>query len=72
MRVFPKQKVDPVLVTREVAAELLSVDLETIDRLIATGELPIIKKVGETVLVPYRSLLIWAGIGKWFFREVVT
>jgi excisionase family DNA binding protein len=70
MRVFPHQRVDPVLVTRESAAELLSLDVETVDRLIAQGDLPITKTVGKTVLIPYRSLLVYAGIAKWRFREV--
>jgi excisionase family DNA binding protein len=71
MRVFPRQRVDPVLVTRESAAELLSVDLETIDRLIEGGDLPITNQVGKTVLIPYRSLLIYAGIARWRFQEVM-
>jgi excisionase family DNA binding protein len=71
MRVFPRQRVDPVLVTRESAAELLSVDLPTVDRLIECGDLPITKTVGKTVLIPYRSLLIYAGVARWRFQEVV-
>ena len=71
MRVFPRQRVDPVLVTKESAAELLSVDLETIDHLIACGDLPITKEVGKTVLIPYRSLLIYAGVARWRFQEIV-
>jgi excisionase family DNA binding protein len=70
MRVFPRQKVDPVLVTRESAAELLSLDLETIDRLIEQHDLPT-KQVGTQQLIPYRSLLIFAGVAKWHFREVM-
>jgi excisionase family DNA binding protein len=70
MRVFPRQRVDPVLVTKESAAELLSVDLATVDRLIEVGELPA-KPVGEKVLIPYRSLLIYAGVARWRFQEVV-
>jgi excisionase family DNA binding protein len=71
MRVFPRQRVDPVLVTRESAAELLSLDLATLDRLIESGELPIVKQVGGNTLIAYRSLLVYAGIAKWYFREVV-
>jgi excisionase family DNA binding protein len=71
MRIFPKQRVDPVLVTRQSAAELLSVDLKTIDRLIESGDLPIVKHVGDETLIAYRSLLVYAGIAKWYFREVM-
>ncbi len=71
MKVFPKNRVDPVLVTRESAAELLAVDVDTIDRLIERGDLPLTKQVGNVTLIPYRSLLVYAGIGKWYFREVV-
>jgi excisionase family DNA binding protein len=71
MRVFPRQRVDPVLVTRESAAQLLSVDLETIDRLIERGDLPITKQVGKVTLIPYRCLLIYAGVARWKFQEIV-
>jgi phage terminase Nu1 subunit (DNA packaging protein) len=71
MRIFPRQRVDPVLVSRQSAAELLSVDLATVDRLIESGDLPIIKQVGNDTLIAYRSLLIYAGIAKWYFREVI-
>jgi hypothetical protein len=70
MRVFPRQRVDPVLVTRQSAAELLSVDLETIDHLIECGDLPT-KPMGKNVLIPYRSLLVYAGVAKWHYREIV-
>jgi hypothetical protein len=69
MRTFPRQRVDPVLVTKKSAAELLSLDLQEIERLIAVGDLPT-KKVGAAVLIPYRSLLIFAGVARWYFREV--
>jgi excisionase family DNA binding protein len=71
MRISPRQRVDPVLVTRESAAELLAVDPETIDHLIQTGDLPITKKVGGHVLIPYRCLLIYAGVARWRFQEIV-
>ena len=71
MRVFPRQRVDPVLVTRESAAQLLSVDLQTVDHLIECGDLPVTKQVGATVLIPYRSLLIYAGVARWRFQEIV-
>jgi excisionase family DNA binding protein len=70
MRIYPKQKVDPVLVTPEVAAQLLSVDAPTIDRLIQQGDLPA-KPVGPTLLIPYRSLLVFAGVARWRFQEIV-
>ena len=70
MQVSPRQRVDPVLVTRESAAQLLSVDLETIDRLIECGDLPT-KPVGKTTLIPYRSLLVYAGVARWRFQEIV-
>jgi excisionase family DNA binding protein len=70
MRLLTKQRVDPVLVTREVASELLSVDSETIDRLIRQGELPT-KPVGTQLLIPYRSLLVYAGVARWRFQEIV-
>jgi excisionase family DNA binding protein len=70
MRVFPRQRVDPVLVTPEVAAQLLSVDSETIERLIEQGDLPT-KPVGKAVLIPYRSLLVYAGVARWRFQEIV-
>lgn len=70
MRVFPRQRVDPVLVTRESAAELLSVDLATVDRLIEFGDLPT-RSVGKAVLIPYRSLLVYAGVARWRFQEIV-
>jgi hypothetical protein len=70
MRVYPRQRVDPVLVTRESAAQLLSVDLNTIDNLIATGDLTT-KPVGKSELIPYRSLLIYAGVARWRFQEIV-
>ena len=59
------------MVTRESAAELLSVDPETIDRLIERGDLPITKRVGDTILIPYRCLLIYAGVARWRFQEIV-
>jgi excisionase family DNA binding protein len=71
MRISPRQRVDPVLVTRESAAELLAVDPETVDQLIASGDLPITKRVGKNVLIPYRSLLIYAGVARWRFQEIV-
>lgn len=70
MRVFPRQRVDPVLVTRESAAQLLSVALSTIDKLIERGELPT-KPIAGDVLIPYRSLLIYAGVARWKFQEIV-
>ena len=70
MKLSPRQKVDPVMVTKESAAELLSVDPQTVESLIAHGELPT-KTVGKAVLIPYRSLLIYAGVARWRFQEIV-
>jgi hypothetical protein len=39
--------------------------------LIASGDLPITKRVGKNVLIPYRSLLIYAGVARWRFQEIV-
>jgi excisionase family DNA binding protein len=66
----PSRRVDPVLVSKEQAAELLSVDLDTLDRLIRQGDLPT-KLVGPRLLIPYRSLLVFAGVAKWKFLEIV-
>jgi excisionase family DNA binding protein len=70
MRVFPRQRVDPVLVDRQNAAQLLSVDVDTVDRLIQAGELPT-RTVGKELLIPYRSLLVYAGVARWRFQEIV-
>jgi hypothetical protein len=48
----------------------LSVDSETIERLIEQGDLPT-KPVGKAVLIPYRSLLVYAGVARWRFQEIV-
>jgi excisionase family DNA binding protein len=66
----PSRRIDPVLVTKEQAAELLSLDSGTIDRLIRRGELPT-KMVGPQLLIPYRSLLVFAGVARWKFQEIV-
>jgi excisionase family DNA binding protein len=65
----PAQRIDPVLVTKERAAQLLSVDSDTIDRLIRQGDLPT-KLVGPRLLIPYRALLVFAGIAKWKYVEI--
>jgi excisionase family DNA binding protein len=64
------QRVDPVLVSKEQAAELLSLDPDTIERLIRQGDLPT-KVVGSRLLIPYRSLLVYAGVARWKFQEIV-
>ena len=69
MRVSP-QRVDPVLVSPEQAADLLSLDTDTIERLIRQGDLPT-KVVGSRLLIPYRSLLVFAGVARWKFQEIV-
>jgi hypothetical protein len=71
MRVYSKQKVDPVLVTPEVAAELLSITPELLARLVEVGEIPT-RPVGKETLIPYKSLLIFAGVARWKFQEVIT
>jgi excisionase family DNA binding protein len=70
MRVHPQNQVPPVLVTEEEASRLLSVNNETIDRLIRQGDLPV-KRVGVERLIPYRSLLIFAGVARWKYQEIV-
>lgn len=71
MRVFQKQKIDPVLVDKKTAAELLSLDEAAIDQLIEDGDLRVARQVGDVSLIAYRQLLVFAGIAKWYFREVV-
>jgi excisionase family DNA binding protein len=70
MRAHPKNQVDPVLVSKTEAARLLSVSDETIDRLIRQGDLPT-KVVGIESMIPYRSLLVFAGVARWTFKEIV-
>jgi excisionase family DNA binding protein len=70
MRVHPKNEVDPVLVTEEETARLLSVDSATVEQLIATGELPV-KRLGGKRLIPYRAVLVLAGVARWKFQEIV-
>jgi hypothetical protein len=67
---IPQNRIDPVLVTKEKAACLLSLDLSTIENLIRAGDLPT-KVVGTRLLIPYRSLLIFAGVARWRFQEIV-
>lgn len=70
MRVHAKSQIDPILVSRPEASRLLSVDEDTITRLIRQGDLPV-KYVGSEPLIPYRSLLVWAGVARWRFQEIV-
>lgn len=70
MRIFPRQRVDPVMVDLDSAAQLMAVDREEIERLILVGDLPT-KQIGQKVLIPYRSLLILAGVARWKFQEIV-
>ncbi len=70
MRVHPQNEVPPVLVTEEESARLLSVNNDTIEQLIATGELPV-KYLGGKRLIPYRSLMVLAGVARWKFQEIV-
>ena len=64
------KRIDPVLVTKDQAARLLSLDAETIERLIRQGDLPT-KMVGPRLLIPYRALLVFAGVARWRFQEIV-
>jgi len=59
-----------VLVEIEEAARLLSVEPTIVDQLIATGELPV-KRLGGKCLIPYRSVLVLAGVARWKFQEIV-
>lgn len=60
----------PVLVDFDRAAELMSVDRETIDYLVKVGDLPVRLIYGKS-LIPYRSLLILAGVGRWKYQEII-
>jgi hypothetical protein len=70
MRIYPKPRVDPVLVDPDSAASLLAVERADIDHLIAVGDLPT-KVIGGKTLIPYRALLILAGVARWKFQEIV-
>jgi excisionase family DNA binding protein len=70
VHVHPQGEVPPVLVTEEESARLLSVDPTTIEQLIDTGELPV-KHLGGKRLIPYRSLMVLAGVARWKFQEIV-
>ena len=39
-------------------------------RLIQQGDLPA-KPVGASLLIPYRSLLVFVGVARWRFQEIV-
>jgi excisionase family DNA binding protein len=69
-RVSQQKNDQPILVTKEKAASLLSLDQETIERLIRQGDLPA-KVVGAQLLIPYRSLLVFAGVARWRFQEII-
>jgi hypothetical protein len=64
-----KTPLDPVLVDLPTAANLLSVPVDEIKKLTQSGELPR-KFVGTRELIPYRSLLIFAGVGRWRYQEI--
>jgi excisionase family DNA binding protein len=48
-----------ICVTRAKAAELLSISVDSLDRLIAAGEIPTIRK-GRIVLLTVRALQAWS------------
>ena len=52
-------QVEPVLVTREVAADLLGLSSRTVDTLIADGRLPVVR-VGRSVRLRVSDLRAWA------------
>ena len=56
--------------TEEETAKLLSTDPVIVEQLIATGELPV-KYLGGKRLIPYRSILVLAGVARWKFQEIV-
>ena len=70
MRAHPRNQVDPVLVTEEETAELLATEPIVVEQLIATGELPV-KYLGGKRLIPYRSILVLAGVARWKFQEII-
>jgi excisionase family DNA binding protein len=46
----------PILVTKHDAAELLSVSVRTVEKLILFGRLPV-RKIGKRALIPYQSVV---------------
>jgi hypothetical protein len=70
MKIYPKQRVDPIMVDFDSAASLMAVERADIDHLIAVGDLPT-KVIAGKSLIPYRSLLILAGVARWKFQEIV-
>jgi len=65
-----RSSVQPILVEEDQAAKLLSLSVPDIQELERQGELPV-KIVGSRRLIPYRSLLVFAGVAKWKFQEIV-
>jgi excisionase family DNA binding protein len=62
-------KQEPILVEEEEAARLISSDVPTIQQLVQSGQLPV-KMVGSRRLIPYKSLLIFAGVARWKYLEI--
>ncbi len=62
-------KVDPILVSKQTAAQLIDKDIATIDQLINEGKISIAVVKGE-VLIPYRSLQLFAGVARWRFEQI--
>jgi excisionase family DNA binding protein len=58
----PTNTINPAqLLTRKAAASLLSIHLRTLDRLLAEGKLPYIKKGRKFVRIKSRDLLNFIG-----------
>ncbi len=51
----------PILITRPDAAKLLSVNLRSVDKWIADGILPVIRKGRRCVRIRYQDLLEFAS-----------
>jgi excisionase family DNA binding protein len=66
----PRSKPEPIFVEEEEAAELTRLDVPTIQHLIQTGQLPV-KLVGAKRLIPYKSLLVFAGVARWRYQEIM-
>jgi excisionase family DNA binding protein len=58
-RGWESSELGPLLVSKREAAALLSLCIRTLDKLIATKELPA-RRVGKRVLVPYSALVAFS------------
>lgn len=68
MRGTTKQ-LEPILVNENEAADLIRIDLPTLQKLVATGQLPI-RMVDGQRLIPYKALLLFAGVARWKYQEI--